>query len=99
MYYPLVGPSVIQHTEGEGVMKITEKITSMFRRDEENVSQTKLHYLTKTDIFCDLSAEELQDVARAATMTTCQPGRIFYSPKERAEILFILKKGHVQVYR
>jgi CRP/FNR family cyclic AMP-dependent transcriptional regulator len=80
-------------------MKITDKITSMLRRDEADASQKKLHYLTKTDIFCDLSPEELQDVARAAMMTTCPPGRIFYSPNEHGEVLFILKKGHVQLYR
>ncbi len=80
-------------------MRITDKITSMFRRDEDDASHMKLHYLTKTDIFCDLSPEELQDVARAATMTTCPPGRIFYSPNEHGEVLFILKKGHVQLYR
>ena len=80
-------------------MKITEKITSMFRREEGETSRIKLHYLTKTDVFCDLTPEELQEIAHAATMTTCQPGRIFYSPNERAEVLFILKKGHVQVYR
>jgi CRP/FNR family cyclic AMP-dependent transcriptional regulator len=80
-------------------MKITEKITSMFKRDEPEPSQSKLHYLTKTDIFCDLSPDELQEVARAAMMTTCQPGRIFYSPNEQGEVLFILKKGHVQLYR
>jgi CRP-like cAMP-binding protein len=80
-------------------MKITDKITSVFKRDEGDASKKKLHYLTKTDIFCDLSPEELQDVARAAMMTTCPPGRIFYSPNEHGEVLFILKKGHVQLYR
>jgi CRP-like cAMP-binding protein len=94
--------SVIRHTErieGKVSMRIPEKIVSMFRREEEALSQRKLHYLTKTDIFCDLSPEELQEVAHAATMTTCPPGRIFYSPNERGEVLFILKKGHVQLYR
>lgn len=80
-------------------MKVPEKIISMFRRAEAGAPQTKLHYLTKTDIFCDLGPEELQEVAHAATMTTCPAGRIFYSPNERAEVLFILKKGHVQLYR
>jgi CRP/FNR family transcriptional regulator, cyclic AMP receptor protein len=80
-------------------MKIPEKIVSMFRREEQGVPQTKLYYLTKTDIFCDLSPEELKEVADAAMMTTCPGGRIFYSPNERGEVLFILKKGHVQLYR
>src|SRR5262249_47124750 len=30
---------------------------------------------------------------------TCSTGRIFYSPNEHGEVLFILKKGHVQLYR
>jgi CRP-like cAMP-binding protein len=80
-------------------MKSHEKMVSAFRPQEEGASQTKIFYLKKTDIFCDLSPEDLQDVARAATMTTCPPGKIFYSPNERAEVLFILKKGQVQLYR
>jgi CRP-like cAMP-binding protein len=80
-------------------MKIHEKIMAALRPQDEGSSQTKIHYLKKTDVFCDLSPEELQDIARIATMTTCPPGRIFYSPNERAEVLFILKKGQVQLYR
>ncbi len=80
-------------------MKMSEKIGSIFRRTEERAPQTKLHFLTKTEIFCDLGPEELREVAHAAMMTTCPPGRIFYSPNERGEVLFILKKGHVQLYR
>jgi hypothetical protein len=79
-------------------MKIPEKIISMLRREEQDAPQTKLHYLTKTDVFCDLTPEELKEVADAAMMTTCAAGRIFYSPSERGEVLFILKKGHVQLY-
>jgi len=80
-------------------MKITENIPSTPGHDEEDASEVKLHYLAKTDLFCDLSPEELKDVARIATMTTCPPGRIFYSPNEQGEVLFILKKGQVQLYR
>jgi CRP/FNR family transcriptional regulator, cyclic AMP receptor protein len=68
-------------------------------RPQQEASQTKIHYLKKTDIFCDLSPEELQNVARAATVATCPPGKIFYSPNERAEVMFVLKKGQVQLYR
>jgi len=80
-------------------MKITDKISSMLGREEEEASDIKLRYLSKTDVFCDLSPEELKEVARMATMTTCPPGRIFYSPNEQGEVLFILKKGQVQLYR
>ena len=80
-------------------MKISENVPSTPRRDEEDASEIKLHYLSKAELFCDLSPEELKDVARIATMTTYPAGRIFYSPNEQGEILFILKKGQVQLYR
>ena len=74
---------------------------SAITRDSLELSapQAKLHYLSITDIFCDLRPEELQEIAHAVTMATCAAGKIFYSPNERGEVLFILKKGHVQIYR
>ena len=80
-------------------MKLSDKIGSIFRRAEENTPQGKLHYLSVTDIFCDLGQEELMEIAHATTMVTCPTGKIFHSPAERGEVLFILKKGHVQIYR
>src|SRR5262245_22155328 len=79
-------------------MKIHEKNMSASGPQQEDASH-KIHYLKRADIFCDLSLEELQDVARAATVATCPPGKIFYSPNERAEVMFVLKKGQVQLYR
>jgi CRP/FNR family cyclic AMP-dependent transcriptional regulator len=32
-------------------------------------------------------------------MTTCKAGRVFYTPGESGEVLFVLKKGSVQLYR
>lgn len=80
-------------------MNLENTSDSMIRRQHNEVSETKLYYLRKTEIFCDLSPEDLHDVARIATMTTYPPGRVIYSPNERGEILFILKKGHIQLYR
>ena len=40
----------------------------------------------------------MEEVRRITTMKTYPPGKIFYSPKEQGEILFILKKGRVQLY-
>jgi CRP-like cAMP-binding protein len=79
--------------------KSTENFSSLPRHDDGDAPDIKLLYLSKTELFCDLSPEELKDVARMATMTTCPPGRIFYSPNEQGEVLFILKKGQVQLYR
>jgi CRP/FNR family transcriptional regulator, cyclic AMP receptor protein len=80
-------------------MKTTEKIPPLSRPDGDPASQLKVAYLRKAEIFCDLSPEDLHDVARIATMTTCPRGKIFYSPNEPGEFMFILKKGEVQLYR
>jgi CRP-like cAMP-binding protein len=36
---------------------------------------------------------------RQFTMTGCAAGKIFYMPEESGEVLFLLKKGRVQLYR
>lgn len=61
--------------------------------------QTKLTYLSNIEIFQDLSPRELEEVDRQITMSSCQPGRIFYMPEDSGEVLFLLKKGRVQLYR
>ena len=59
----------------------------------------KLHYLSKIHIFCDLTSADLAQLDRQITMTTCEPGKIFYMPEQTSEVLFLLKKGRVQLYR
>ncbi len=63
------------------------------------MQETKLNYLSNIEIFQDLSQNELQEMDRQITMSTCEPGRIFYMPEETGEVLFLLKKGRVQLYR
>jgi CRP/FNR family cyclic AMP-dependent transcriptional regulator len=60
---------------------------------------SKLKYLGEIDIFQDLTPEDINWVDRVTTMTTCEKGRVFYSPHESTEVLFLLKRGHVQLYR
>ena len=61
--------------------------------------ETKLTYLSNIEIFQDLSTSELAEMDRQITMSTCVPGRIFYMPEDTGEVLFLLKKGRVQLYR
>jgi CRP-like cAMP-binding protein len=63
------------------------------------MNNLKLQALSKIDIFQDLSAAEVEEMDRQTTMTTCEPGRVFYAPEETGEVLFLLKKGRVQLYR
>jgi CRP-like cAMP-binding protein len=46
-----------------------------------------------------MPGDEIRKIRKPGSMTPYPTGRIVYSPYERAEILFVLKKGHVQLYR
>ena len=59
----------------------------------------KLNYLSSIQVFRDLSPTELAAMDRQITMSACGPGKIFYMPEESGEVLFLLKKGQVQIYR
>ena len=55
--------------------------------------------LSNIDIFQDLSPDNLKEMDQTTTMSTCEPGRVFYAPEDTGEVLFLLKKGRVQLYR
>ncbi|MEJ7902434.1 MAG: Crp/Fnr family transcriptional regulator, partial [Thermomicrobiales bacterium] len=59
----------------------------------------KLEYLTENDIFSPLSADEKSWLLHNTTMVTCERGRVFYSPGDPGEVVFILKRGRVDLYR
>ena len=59
----------------------------------------KAAFLSETDIFRDLSSRELEDLERVTAMSTCRRGKVFYTPGETGEVLFILKRGRVNLYR
>lgn len=63
------------------------------------MNERKLQALSKIEIFQDLSEEEVKEMDRRTTMTTTEPGRVFYAPEETGEVLFLLKSGRVQLYR
>ncbi len=59
----------------------------------------KRQYLSKVDIFCDLSAEEMEMLDRMTRMTTVERGQAIYRHLDRAEGLFLLKSGRVRLSR
>jgi CRP-like cAMP-binding protein len=60
---------------------------------------SKIGYLQMVDIFQDLTEDEIEEIDRATTISTCRKGRIFYMPEDTSEVLFLLKEGQVQLYR
>ncbi|HHB91164.1 MAG TPA: Crp/Fnr family transcriptional regulator [Anaerolineae bacterium] len=55
--------------------------------------------LTTMDLFQGLSEQDREELDRMTTMTTVRKGKIFYRPEDQGEVIFILKKGTVQLYR
>jgi len=51
------------------------------------------------DIFCDLEPEAMAAFEQQTEMRMCRRGQILYSQEDRAEVLFLLKRGRVQLYR
>lgn len=62
-------------------------------------TKNKLGYLSDMELFRDLSPKEMEELDRVTTMSTVRRGKVFYRPEEAGEVLFLLKKGRVQLYR
>jgi len=61
--------------------------------------QDKTWCLAEVDIFCDLSPAEMDAIAAAAPMKTYAAGEVLFSPDRPVELLFILKRGRVRIFR
>lgn len=59
----------------------------------------KQEHLRESELFRDLAPNELDEVAKMSAMSTCHRGRVFFEPAETGEVLFLLKKGSVVLYR
>lgn len=59
----------------------------------------KLFYLTEHDFFRDFNRLEMWALDRRTTMISCEASRIFFEAGEPNEVLFILKKGRVNLFR
>ncbi len=51
------------------------------------------------ELFQGLPFEDLQALDRLITISEAPKGKIFYRPEDPTDILFLLKKGTVQLYR
>ena len=66
---------------------------------ESSVLRPKIGYLSAMELFRDFTPAEMAEIVRATRMQTCKSGRIFYTPGETGEVLFLLKTGAAQIYR
>ena len=63
------------------------------------MQENKINFLSNIQVFRDLTPNELAAMDKQITMSTCESGRIFYTPNDSGEVLFLLKRGRVQLYR
>ncbi len=61
--------------------------------------EQKLRLLSMVDILEPLSREEIGELSRRIPDTHIERDQIFYTPQEKSEALFMLKKGRVRIYR
>jgi CRP/FNR family transcriptional regulator, cyclic AMP receptor protein len=59
----------------------------------------KTGYLSQVDALQDLSQAEIDLIQHETKMVNYHAGHIFYMPEDEGEVLFILKRGRVQLYR
>lgn len=63
------------------------------------VYDDRLAMLAEIDIFADLDRSEMKAIAKAAPMRTYPSGALLYSPHNPVEVLFLLKRGRIRVFR
>jgi CRP-like cAMP-binding protein len=62
-------------------------------------AKQRIQCLQAADIFCDLAPEEMQALSRRAPIRYVEAKGMIYSPDERAEVMFFLNEGRVQLYQ
>jgi len=69
------------------------------RQREEQILHRSRDCFFSMDIFRDLEPEAMQAFEESTELRTCRKGQVLYSQEDRAEVLFLLKRGRVQLYR
>jgi CRP/FNR family transcriptional regulator, cyclic AMP receptor protein len=59
----------------------------------------KVDYLQRVDVFKGLTRDEIERFGKELPMQACASGTLFFTPYDTTERLFILKEGHVELYR
>ena len=71
-----------------------------FVNSDADQPRLKIGYLSAMDIFQDLTPEEIKEIDRSIFMQTCKAGRVFYTPGQTGEVLFIdgVNNGEVRFH-
>lgn len=66
---------------------------------ERSAVETKVAFLRENRVFAGISDAERWWLANSTTMVTYGSGQTFYSPTDMGEVIFILKRGRVNLFR
>ncbi len=96
---PSIQSKLAELTRGARQRWMRGAAVSPARREPMSDLAAKIGYLSETAIFAPLTEPEWRWLAESTTMLTCERGRVFYTPEETGEVVFILKRGKVDLYR
>ncbi len=74
-------------------------MTSGRATSANGMRDAKAALLSESELFRGLDERDLAEIERSTTMSSCERGRVFYTPGESGEVLFILKSGRVNLSR
>lgn len=64
-----------------------------------SVPADEQYCIAEVDLFRDLSRREMAALSARAPRRTLEPGQVVYSPAEPKQVLFIVKRGRIRLYR
>ena len=67
------------------------------RTPELPTPEVKAEYLSLIDIFRELPRDEIKRLTAELPMRTYSPGAVIYAPGEPSDVLFLLKRGTVEM--
>ena len=69
------------------------------KEEAKMLLKEKIRLLSMVDVLEPLSQKELEDFSERIPDTYVERGQVFFTPEDRSEALFLLKKGRMRIYR
>lgn len=63
----------------------------------ENLSDSQCHHLQRVQLFSELDVSQMQQIAAVARSLHKSRGEFVYLPGDRAELVYVLKKGRIKL--
>lgn len=64
-----------------------------------STAEEKVRLLSSAELFQDLLPADMARIEQMTVMSQCAKGQTIYAPGETREVLFLLKRGRIDIYR